>query len=162
MPHSSSPTPLLSLLLITLPLGNSLSLQCDGSRKHSAWKALTAVQKCCSSGLSLASELAAFQLSDKLSHVGGGTETITSHCHFLNIHKYNSWGWVNTFFQTAVTWNSLTNDNISTGIKYKFIPLNIQVMDTLRLEKNIWAYFSEANINEPDFYSWVSSHSNYY
>lgn len=102
-----------------------------------------------------------FNFQIKLSHFGG-TETIASHCSFLNIHKYNSWGLVNTFSQTAVTWNCLSNDNLSTGLSCKFIHLNIQVMDPLRLEKNIWACFSEANINEPDVDSWVSSHSNYY
>lgn len=161
MPHSSALTPLLRISLITLHLGNCLS-SWYGLQETLCPESPAPMQKCCSSGLSLASDLAAFQLTDKLSHLGGGTETITSHCHFLNIHKYNSWGLVNTFSQTVVTWNSLTNDNISTGINDKFIPLNIQVMDTLRLEKNIWAYFSEADINEPDFYSWVSSHCNYY
>lgn len=102
-----------------------------------------------------------FNFQIKSSHLGV-TETIASHCSFLNIHKYNSWGLVNTFFQTVVIWNSLSNDNLRTGISNKFIRLNIQVMDPLRLKKNIWAYFSEANINKQDVYSWVSSHSNSY
>lgn len=34
-------------------------------------------------------------------------------------------------------------------------------MDLLKLETNTQAYFSKANINEPDIYSCLSSRSNY-